>query len=275
MNKELKDRIRSAIKWSLLTISISYILSIFVFFAERDTNPNFSNLKDTYWWWVLSISGLGGSEVPQSLTGTIFGSLVVFSGLFLFAIVISQVTAAIRLLYEKNEVGAIRVSYSDHIVIYGYTSLTAGVVKLLRRHYGHNLKIVLVSNDINRNPFDNHVDFIYGNPISNNTLIEANVINASAVIVLANDRFINPDGYSLVIASSIEKLNERVVTIVELLDPNMKSLFKAAKVDGFLDRKLLLKDLIDTTNKSRLIKIINKKSDLDEDLAEDEVVELV
>jgi len=276
MNKEFKTRLQTTIKWTFFTLALSFILSIATAYFEKDVNPGLKTWGNVVWWWIVTISGIGYGDIyPITFLGKLFGSLVMFLSIFLLAIAVSEVTALIKLATDRKDKGIIRINYKGHIVIYGYTSLSAGVIKLLHHHFGQDLKIVLVSNDITKNPFPGQVDFIYANPITKSTFIEANTKEAIAAIILANDRFNDPDAYSLVIATGLEKDNSKLVTLVELIDSEMRSLFKQSKIDAFIDRKELLKDLLEQNKNPKLIRIINKETDLDEKIEKDTKIDLV
>jgi voltage-gated potassium channel Kch len=267
MNETLKSRIKNAIIWATTTIAVSLILTVIMAEFERGVNQDLRTWQDIIWWWVVTIAGVGyGDILPITPLGRIFGGLVIISSLFLLAIVISEMSGVAKMLYEYKSRGAIKITYSGHIVIYGYTSLTAGVIKLLRTHYGSVVNIVLISNDIDNNPFPDQVDFLHANPLTHSTYVEANVENAAAVIVLANDRFNDPDAYSLVIVSGAAEKNNRVISLVELVNEDKKELFKETYIDGFISRKELLKDLVVKDNKdSKLIRVIDKETRVDEE----------
>lgn len=266
LNKELSSRIKHTLRWLLLTCFVSLSASFVIFEMEKDINTGLDSVGEIVWWWIVTISGLGyGDKYPITDEGRILAGFVIASGLVLLAIVISEVASLITLTYERKEKGIIRIGYSNHIVIYGYTSLTAGVVKLLRSHFGPQLRIVLISNDIDFNPFPKEVDFIYANPINKDTFIESNAQEAMASIILANDRFSDPDAYSLVIATGVESYNPRSVTIVEIMDDDYKGLYKEGNIEAFLYRKDLLKDLLDKNDDSKLLRIIEKETQLTKD----------
>lgn len=275
LNKEISSRIKHMFTWLFLTCFVSLSASFAVFALEREVNTDFDSVGDILWWWIITISGIGGDRNPITNEGKLVAGFVIVSGLVLLAILISQVASLITLTYERKDKGIIRIGYSNHIVIYGYTSLTAGVVKLLRSHFGSHLKIVLISNDIDFNPFPKEVDFIYANPINKDTFVEANAGQAMASIILANDRFSDPDAYSLVIATGVESYNARAVTIVEVMDDDYKNLYKEGKIEAFLYRKELLKDLLDKNDDSKLLRIIEKETQLTRDGNSQEHVGLI
>lgn len=268
LNKEITSRIRHAIIWITITSFVSLSITYGVYFVEKDVNTGMRSLEDMLWWWIVTISGIGGGVMPETVTGKVLSSLVIILSLVLFAIVISEVASLIRLTSERKELGIIRVSYRDHIVIYGYSSLTAGVIKLLRSYFGPDLKIVLISNDVKHNPFPNEVDFIYANPIDRNTFVEANAQKSIASIILANDRFTDPDAYSLVIATGVEMYNPQSVTIVEVMDDAYKDLYKIGNIEAFINRKDLLSDLLNKNHDSKLVRIIQKETPLSPNVEE-------
>ncbi len=262
-NKELTARIKHAILWAGFTGIISLSASLLMFHFERVVNPALDTLGETIWWWLVTIAGLGYSGGdPVTIEGKLLGTFVIVTSLILLAIVVTEFADLIRLTYERKQKGIIRINYQDHVIIYGYTSLTAGVVKLLRTHFGKELKIVLISNDVDFNPFPKEVDFIYANPINKDTFVEANIMDAMASIILANDRFSDPDAYSLVIATGVEMYNPKAVNIVEIMDDQYKELYKQGNIEAFIRRKELLKDLLDKNDDSKLIRIIEKETPL-------------
>jgi len=276
INRELTSRFKHTFLWIFYTCTVSFTFSFLIFLAERDVNQELDSFKEMLWWWVLALNGVNYIEgnYPITVEGKIFMIFVFFTSLFLLALVISEVAELIRLTYERKERGIIRIGYKKHIVIYGYSSLTAGVIKLLRSHFGPSLKIVLISNDTDFNPFPGEVDFIYANPIDRDTFIESNAEEAIASIILANDRFAQPDAYSLVIATGVEMYNSKSVTIVELMDESYKELYKEGKIEAFINRKELLRDLLQKSQDSKLVRIIEKETGLQSDL-NDEKVELI
>lgn len=266
MNRAITERFKNALVWTISTTAVSLFLTIIMAEFEKGVNPNLEGWEDIIWWWVVTVAGVGyGDILPVTTPGRIFGGMVIISSLFLLAIVISEISALIKLVYEHRERGIIKVRYDNHIVIFGYTSLTAGVIKLLRMHYGSNVKIVLVSNEIQTNPFPSQVDFINSNPLIKTTFEDANAKYAAAAIILANDRFNDPDAYSLVILSELASRNIRVTTLVEVKDETFRELFKEKYVDGFITRKELLNDLlIKEAEDSKLIRVIDKETKIDD-----------
>lgn len=264
-NKRISERLRNLIFWVGFLLIGSFGLSL-VYYQLELANPN-STLRsfgDLYWWWLTMVTGIGHEAVPHSTESRIVGTIIIGIGIIVLGLVISEIMAIVRMIYARHEEGNIKVGYKRHIVVFGYTSLTAGVIKLLRRAFGAKLRIVLISNDVEFNPFPGEVDFIHDNPVGQDTLRDANIAGAEAAIILANDRFRDPDTYSLVIASGIEAANYRVTTIVEVTENADKELLRKTKIDGFLHRRELIIDLLDHEREPKLKRIITKESSLRE-----------
>ncbi len=263
LNRRIYERIKNMLVWGGMLLGISFGFSIIFFELEQLSGRTIVNdLSELYWWWISTVTGLGSSVTPTTPESAVVATIVVILGFLLLGLVISEISAIIRMIYSRKEEGNIKVRARQHIVVFGYTSLTAGVLKLLKRTFGKDLKVVLISNDIEFNPFPGQVDFIHDNPVDHSTLVDASVFQATAAIILANDRFRDPDVYSVVIASGIEQMNSKVVTIVEIVDESNKDLFKLTNIDGFINRKELISDLLQNNPNPKLLRIIEKESQL-------------
>jgi voltage-gated potassium channel len=259
------SRMKNMFIWASTLLIATFGASYVMYLVEREeSTSSIASLRDTYWWWINTVLGPGAQYGPITPEGRVIATFIMVAGFVLLALFISETTNIIRMIYRRRDDGNIKIRYSNHIVIFGYTSLTAGVMKVLRNSFGPKLRIVLISNDADRNPFPGFADFIHDNPINQSTLRDANVHGAIAAIILANDRFRDPDSYSLVIASGIEKQNSKVTTIVEIVDAENKDLFKKTNIDAFINRKELLNDLLDNNDRPKLLRIIAKESELQE-----------
>ncbi|MFW5702594.1 MAG: NAD-binding protein [Candidatus Dojkabacteria bacterium] len=265
IGKKIQIRLKNMIIWFTFLVSTSFGFSYYVYLIEsQQPNTQFNSLSDLYWWWIETITGIGSDIDPVSDEARVVGTVVVIAGFVMLGLFISEVSEIIRMIYARREEGNIQVTYGNHIVIFGYTSLTAGVIKLLRNHFGSQVRILLISNEIETNPFPGQAEFLHDNPIDITTLEAANVSVAIAAIVLANDRFRDPDTYSLVIASGIERQNSSVVTIVEVSDQESRESFKKVNIDAFVSRKEIIDDLLDRVPNPKLMRIIAKESQLEQ-----------
>ncbi len=276
INPKILSRVKNLLIWGIVLLGLSFGASLILLTFEQNAgNTEIDTIPEIYWWWIQTVTGLGAGAQILTQQGRIIASFIVFSGFILLGLFISDFSDIIRMIYARKNEGNIRSRSKNHIVIFGYTSLTAGIIKLLKRHFTEKLKIVLISNDTNNNPFPGEVDFINDNPISRETLEDANIHQATAAIILANDRFRDPDTYSLVIAAGVEKYNTNAITIVELIDTKKRDLFKKIKIDAFIYRNELLNDLLDKNPNPKLKRIIAKESYLDEELNQDIKADLI
>ncbi len=267
INQKIWQRVRNTLFWGAILLATSFSASLVMYEIERAAgNVDLDSLFDTYWWWVNTVTGLGATAEPLTIQGKAIATFIIFTGFVLLGLLISDLSAIFKMVYSRNEKGNIQIGFRKHIVIFGYTSLTAGIIKLLRKHFGTNVRIVLISNEIDSNPFPGQVSFIHDNPISRETFLNANIAKAAAAIILANDRFRDPDTYSLAIATGIERQNSEVVSIVEIVDPKSRDLFKLTSIDAFIDRRETLIDLLENNPNPKLKRIILKQSSLEEKL---------
>ena len=73
------------------------------------------------------------------------------------------------------------------------------------------------------------------------------------------------------IATGVEKYNSKAVTIVELMDDEYKALYKEGKIEAFIKRKELLQDLLVSSNDSKLVRIIEKETNLESQKSNEEI----
>jgi voltage-gated potassium channel Kch len=267
LNQKINSRLKVAFLWGISLLVISFGAALLLLHFEMTAgNTSFQTLGDLYWWWLETITGLGSSSSPITAVGQVIATFIIIAGFVLLGLFISEFSAIVRMIYTRREEGNIRINYRGHIAVFGYSSLTAGIIKLLRKHYQNGVRILLISNETKVNPFPDQVDFLHANPISKKTLLDANIANATAVIITASDHFRDPDTYSLVIAAGISQLNSSVITIAEISDDKYKELFKRTNIDGFIEREEMLSDLLDGNPQPKLLRIINKQTGLSDNM---------
>jgi voltage-gated potassium channel len=101
--------IRSMLRLSQKNISINMAIVFLVvlifagleFFVEHGTNANFSNYKDAIWWSFATITTVGyGDLSPQTDLGRVIAVVLMFLGILLYGLLISNLTAW---LMEKED----------------------------------------------------------------------------------------------------------------------------------------------------------------------------
>ena len=208
---------------------------------------------------VYLFSGFEQYE-PHTFLGW-FGSVIVmlFGSLGILALLIGNVTTIVqervhRAGFVKRKPRGARLA--EHVVICNWNEKGPAIVEYLRRRSPpRKLGIVIVARGAHNIPVTNKKRFqrvwaIDGDPRDTGNLIQANVKTASAAVVLADVRSLQEantsvvtgslrledsvDGRSALVAKSIEALDAKVHTIVDLLDARNLQRFATQAVDEMI-----------------------------------------
>ncbi|MFZ3576830.1 potassium channel family protein [Virgibacillus sp. DJP39] len=221
-----------------IVIGVLIFSSFFIHFLEPETFPSaFEGL----WWVMTTVTTVGYGDIyPHTVEGRIFAMFLYAIGIGLMGVVIGKVVNLFSLYKTLREEGKLPYNKSNHYVLLGWSERTESTLKeLLNDEDGKEIVVVA---DLPQTPFKHDdVTFIQGHPEDRETLIDANVIKATSVLVFSDDRIHDSslsDGKSLLIASSIEKLavelERNIYTIVEVQKEKHIDNFKHSNVDEFV-----------------------------------------
>lgn len=212
-----------------------------MYFAEVSENPNITTVWDAFR--VISVLFLGEyAENLESSAGKIIavGALIISVGFV--GTVIGKIASflvglnlGVRMLKGRKE----------HIVICNWNDRGDRVIREIHKENGDPKKDVVIVTDqnIDKQAFSNipaykNVEFIKGEPTSNNMLEEAEVEFAKSVIIMADDtKRTDPDAYtalvSLAITSYIKDKNvsKKPYVIAEVMNSDMVDPLVSADVD--------------------------------------------
>ena len=219
-NEIRKESFRSMYLAILLLLGIVVIGTVGYIFIEG------YNLIDALYMTVITMSTVGFEEVePLSDAGQIFTFfLIVFSfGIFAYAVTTLTryiVDGIFRYYYMDLKIKKRIDKLKDHVIVCGYGRNGRQALEELTRH---QVEVVIVDSqnsiieEIRKNP---SILYIEGDATSDNTLMDANIMNARALITaLPNDAD-----------------NLFVVLTARELNPNLKIISRASQAQT--DKKL-------------------------------------
>jgi voltage-gated potassium channel len=89
-----KNRMRELVLSFVLTIFLIIIASCIMYFAEHNSNPEFSSIPATIWWAVVSLTTTGyGDMVPHTVIGKFLSGIIMLTGVAFFALPAGIITA--------------------------------------------------------------------------------------------------------------------------------------------------------------------------------------
>jgi len=227
-------------KWSepsgrifLLIGTIPFILWYLMYFVEflnRTPDTQITNLFDSAWWLLVTITTVGyGDYVPKSVPGKLVGMATVFVGVSVFSVVSGSVASILVDLRLKERRGLNKVNLKDHILILGWNPNLEKTIMSIPLFLGNrNFNLVLV-NDGNEDEYDEirtkfmgyNIRFVHGDFTKESVLKRANIDFASTVIILADvygkKVFDEADERSLLAVLTIKAINPEIKIFCEVV----------------------------------------------------------
>lgn len=194
-----------------------------------DTDRTVGDFGAVLHWSVTTVFGQGDASYVTSPVGWVVGWLL---GLFGVAIVATITGALVGfvidfLLKEGQGMGA--SGYRDHVVVCGWNATARDLITELGSD-DYETDIVLLC-DLERNPADQNVYFVRGNPSNEADLRRAGIEHARTAIVCPSDVSNEADMASILAVLAIESLAPGVRTVVEVNNPDHVPHFRRAEVD--------------------------------------------
>lgn len=195
----------------------------------------FDTFDESFWWSFLSfLSGEPAGALPHSTAGKVLAVLVAIGGMTIFALLTGVFAAALvhrlreTMSVRKDEIARLR----DHVVICGWDRTGDRIVAQLTD--GGRRRDVVIVTEADEPPTlgpavrdRSRVWFVQGDYTRLDVLRDTGLERAAIAILLADktkprsdqDR----DARTVLAAMLVEKLNPRVFTCVELLNPDNES----------------------------------------------------
>jgi voltage-gated potassium channel len=213
----------------------------------------FVNYLDALWFTMTTMLTVGYGDIsPVTAEGKIFTMVFLyFIGVGLFATFVGKMLESLSTYNKKKESGGIMFTGKGHYIIIDWSHKAENAVKeILSRD--KNASIVVID-EMESLKVEN-IHYIKGRASNPNILNKANVKDAIAVIIFADEKIDNQllrDGKSLMIASAIEKVSPTTHTTVEIeLEEHLYS-FEHINIDKFvLANQTIARIIVDSLSDS-------------------------
>ncbi|SDH23982.1 voltage-gated potassium channel [Alteribacillus persepolensis] len=222
---------------SLLLVVTS---SLLVYVIEPNT---FEHPVNGFWWVMTTVTTVGyGDYYPVTLAGKALAVVLYIFGIGLISIVITKIVDQIFLFQRRKEQGKLDYNGSNHFVIIDWsTNARLAIQEIL--HSDPEAEVVIID-QLEKTPWSHErVHYVQGSPVEKSVLEQANLKEAKAVFIFANEitefgkviqdaSFV--DGKTLLIATTIERHYRDIYTIVEIKDRQNVDNFTHVDVDEFI-----------------------------------------
>jgi voltage-gated potassium channel len=218
----LKRRIQkwwSRAPWATLS---ALIVTLYVtgYIMMRSTEPASNPIRSlpTYtYFFLVTVTTVGyGDVVPVSTAGRLIAGAIAVGGIGAAAVALGNIFNSIGNFIKRREKGFAGFDMKEHIVIFGNRGAeTAALIQqLIADQQSSGTQIVLCSQNTERNPFPDFIDFVRGEPTSRDVLERACVKEAAKIIIHSST-----DYESICIALAVKEINHKALIVVRANDP--------------------------------------------------------
>lgn len=228
------------LKWPIFLRMCVIALSILILFGYLISciePKEFPTPFEGMWWALVTMSTTGyGDFVPKTFFGRVLGMLLIFTGVGFLTSFFTHLSAAAVKKQNAYIDGTLPFKGHNHFIIVGWNEKTKEIIETLKSVRPYS-QIVLIDQTLNKSPYiDNMIHFIKGNPAEDRTLIKANIGEAKAVFITANQHKneMDADMLSVLVLITIKALNPSVFTICEMMTKTQALNAKRAGADEII-----------------------------------------
>ncbi len=231
-----------------ITVILLVVFANIIFFVEHNAQPDvFSNVFQSMWWGIITITSVGyGDMYPITTLGKFLGGLISFLGILIIAIPIGILGAAYVEDMDNKQKGKIRsIHTEDHIIICGYTQITPEIIKDLLAENIES-KIILITKKLN--PDIPGIIYVNADWTDLNVLKLVSIETAATCVIMAENIDITKGNADDVIDMNtiftlykIKQNFPNIHTVVELINPDRLEMIKS----NLKGDEIILKEIID------------------------------
>ena len=240
---------REGIKGYVMVFSIILIVilggGLLIRVIEGPANPAFGSLEETIMWSTMSmISGEPLNFMPKTLLGKSIALLLMLAGITLFAFL----TGVISAIMVKKLIGGVNVKdlemedLNNHIIICGWNRSAGLIIEEFQSIKDcRSTPVVLIAEfetdpPLNYNIIDRNMIYIIKGDYTKVEILKSAGIEKAQIAFIVPDKTIarsdqDRDARTVLAALTIEKLNKKVFTCVELLNRSNESHLKMVGVE--------------------------------------------
>ncbi|WP_042143009.1 TrkA family potassium uptake protein [Paucisalibacillus sp. EB02] len=203
-----------------LFLTILLVMMLFGTIIHYIEPKQFPTIFDGIWWAVVTGATVGyGDYVPLTKLGRILGIILILTGGGLLTFYITQFAAAT--VQHENDLSRGKVAYkgNNHIVLVGWNERTRNLMDRILKH-DSKAEIVLIDQTVSQMSYQHYpVHFIHGDPTDDYFLQKANIVEASKVVISADNHKSEKqaDNQSILTVVAIRGNNKDIPIIVEIM----------------------------------------------------------
>lgn len=235
---------------------LNLVFGVLYYYAERGAQPELTFL-DSLWWAMVTMTTVGyGDHFAQTFVGRFLISYpCMLLGIGIIGYLVGVVAESILERGSRKRKGLLEIKMNNHIIICNYPG-DQKVLRLkneLKRSRRYNeCEFVLVADTLAELPevlIDQKISFVKGDPVREDILLKANVLECAGVFILAeNAEDPTSDTKTFAIGTQIEMIEREEETpikvIVEMVSMDNLKMMKRSKVDAIVSADGIMDVLI-------------------------------
>lgn len=195
------------------------------------------SLFNALWWTIVTLTTVGYGDIfPVTLGGRLIAVFVMFVGIGILGMLSATLASLLVTKKLKEDRGMSSYNLNKHIILCEWNHRAQVILKELRADPQTAETAIALIAEIERKPIDDDNLFFIQGSVNDETLQRANLAAASTIIVLGDERLdsANRDAKTVLATLTIESLNPKVYTIVELADETHVRHCQRAKADEII-----------------------------------------
>lgn len=228
----------TSLSWLILSVSTLVLIAFSTIALPAIEPSTFTSYADSMWFTMTTILTVGyGDFYPSTYGGRLFTILFLYIiGIGLFAAFIGKAIESLTIRKNREERGELMFKGKNHIVIVDWSHKAENAIAEILKHDGQT-EIVVIDRLEKAKDNNHRIHYVKGNATHGDVLQQANVQQAKAVLIFADDRIEDQmltDGKSLLIATAVERMSPDVYTTVEVEREEHLPNFSHIQVDKFI-----------------------------------------
>lgn len=190
---------------------------------EKGNNQQFQTFSDGVWWTIVTLTTVGyGDKFPLTMGGKCIAVVLMIFGLSFFALITSFISSFIIDKYRREEHrGMDLLGLKKHTIVCGWNNNSSTILKELSSLFEQEDRgVVVIAEEIPDYSFEKSVKFLKGDFTQMETLLKAQISEASSVIIVSDQvsgrSSQDTDARTILAALSVYRHNPKAYVCVEL-----------------------------------------------------------
>lgn len=234
------------------------VSAILLFVLEQGTHPGISNVFDTIWWSIVTMSTTGyGDIAPATVWGRVVALIVIIVGVLAMSLLTGTIASVYLNQLSKTRSGLMSLKkIKGHVVICGWRENMENFLTRVLEEGNFDISQLVVVADADQEVVDrvfaiSHLStlrFVRGNFYDKNILMKANIQYAKKIIVLADQTTSRTpfeiDSRTVMAVISIKALNNTAHVSAQLLERNFEIYLQRAQCNEIIFSKAINTEIL-------------------------------